>query len=289
MSMTERLSAPFVIEQFIKAPRELVYAAFTQGEHLSQWMRPPGMVMTQCEVDAREGGSFHYGMRAEAMPQAPAMWGKWSFRELAPERMVVVVQFSDAAGGVTRHPMAPQWPLYPVDHHAQRKPAARALHRRRALPQCRGRSGVRRLSASMNLGGTAGTATAGRLSGPAGRAQRVHILALPGRLGRIPATGPGTPGLAPLIVHAIGRLAVLDRRHAHGPDHIAQLRRNHHMGMALVLAQLLAQGQRLAHLRIGEGPALRLPDRCLALGLGIAQVENSNAHGLIFTTTEPRL
>lgn len=111
--MTERLSAPFVIEQFIKAPRELVYAAFTKGEHLSQWMRPPGMVMTQCEVDAREGGSFHYGMRAEAMPQAPAMWGKWSFRELkAPERIVVVVQFSDAAGGVTRHPMAPQWPLY---------------------------------------------------------------------------------------------------------------------------------------------------------------------------------
>ena len=74
--MTERLSAPFVIEQFIKAPCELVYAAFTQGEHLSHWMRPPGMVMTQCEVDAREGGSFHYGMRAEAMPQAPAMWGK---------------------------------------------------------------------------------------------------------------------------------------------------------------------------------------------------------------------
>ena len=70
--MTERLSAPFVIEQFIKAPRELVYAAFTQGEHLSHWMRPPGMIMTQCDVDAREGGSFHYGMRAEAMPQAPA-------------------------------------------------------------------------------------------------------------------------------------------------------------------------------------------------------------------------
>lgn len=126
-------------------------------------------------------------------------------------------------------------------------------------------------------------------SRPSRPGSAVHILALPGRLGRIPATGPGTPGLAPLIVHAIGRLAVLDRRHAHGPDHIAQLRRNHHMGMALVLAQLLAQGQRLAHLRIGEGPALRLPDRCLALGLGIAQVENSNAHGLIFTTTEPRL
>ena len=111
--MTDRLSAPFVFEQFVNAPRELVYAAFTEAEHLSHWMRPPGMVMTQCEVDAREGGSFHYALRAEAMPLAPVMWGKWTFRELkAPERIVAVVQFSDAAGGVTRHPMAAQWPLY---------------------------------------------------------------------------------------------------------------------------------------------------------------------------------
>lgn len=111
--MTERLSAPFVFEQFVKAPRELVYAAFTEAEHLSRWMRPPGMMMVHCEVDAREGGCFHYGMRAEALPLAPVMWGKWTFRELkAPERIVVVVQFSDAAGGVTRHPMAPQWPLH---------------------------------------------------------------------------------------------------------------------------------------------------------------------------------
>jgi len=41
------------------------------------------------------------------------MWGKWTFRELnAPERIVVVVQFSDAEGGVMRHPMSAQWPLY---------------------------------------------------------------------------------------------------------------------------------------------------------------------------------
>lgn len=111
--MTERLSAPFVFEQLVKAPRELVFAAFTEAEHLSQWMRPPGMVMVQCEVDARAGGSFHYALRPEALPQAPVMWGKWTFRELkAPERIVVVVQFSDAVGGVTRHPMAAQWPLY---------------------------------------------------------------------------------------------------------------------------------------------------------------------------------
>lgn len=111
--MAERLSAPFVIERRFKAPRELVYAALTQAEHLSKWMSPPGMEMTECKVDARVGGVFHYAMKPVGMPAVPAMWGKWTFRELvAPERIVVVVQFSDAQGGVTRHPMAAQWPLH---------------------------------------------------------------------------------------------------------------------------------------------------------------------------------
>lgn len=111
--MTEKLSAPFVFEQSVKAPQELVYAAFTEARHLSQWMSPPGMVMEHCELDARTGGAFHYAMRPAAMPLAPAMWGKWTFRELkAPSKIVVVVQFSDEQGGLTRHPMAAQWPLH---------------------------------------------------------------------------------------------------------------------------------------------------------------------------------
>jgi uncharacterized protein YndB with AHSA1/START domain len=40
------------------------------------------------------------------------MWGKWVYREiLAPQRLVFVSSFSDPNGGVTRHPMAPDWPL----------------------------------------------------------------------------------------------------------------------------------------------------------------------------------
>ncbi|MBV8502598.1 MAG: SRPBCC domain-containing protein [Paucibacter sp.] len=111
--MAEKLSAPFILERRFAAPRELVYAALTQAEHLGQWMSPPGMELSHCTVDARVGGVFHYAMKPRGMPAAPAMWGKWTFRELkAPERIVVVVQFSDAQGGATRHPMAPLWPLY---------------------------------------------------------------------------------------------------------------------------------------------------------------------------------
>ncbi len=40
------------------------------------------------------------------------MWGKFIFREIVPqERLVFVVAFSDAEGGLTRHPMSPDWPL----------------------------------------------------------------------------------------------------------------------------------------------------------------------------------
>ena len=52
---------------------------------------------------------FHYGMRG---PDGSEMWGKFVYREIAPpERLVFIVSFSDENGGMTRHPMAPTWPL----------------------------------------------------------------------------------------------------------------------------------------------------------------------------------
>jgi len=111
--MTDKLSAPFLLERRFAAPRELVYATLTEAEHLCHWMCPPGMELSHCTVDARVSGVFHYAMQPRGVPGAPAMWGKWTFRELTPPgRIVVVVQFSDAEGGATRHPMVPQWPLY---------------------------------------------------------------------------------------------------------------------------------------------------------------------------------
>ncbi|WP_159877474.1 MULTISPECIES: SRPBCC domain-containing protein [Aquitalea] len=111
--MTDKVSAPFIIERRFAAPRELVYAALTEAKHLAAWMSPPGMEMSHCTVDARVGGVFHYAMKPSGIPDAPVMWGKWTFRELTPpERIVVVVQFSDADGGVTRHPLAAEWPPY---------------------------------------------------------------------------------------------------------------------------------------------------------------------------------
>ncbi len=99
----------FVITRDFDAPRERVWRAWTEREKLMQWFGPTGFTMQHAKLDLRPGGIFHYRLRS---PHGQKIWGKWTFREIvAPERLVVVTSFSDAQGGITRHPMEPNWPL----------------------------------------------------------------------------------------------------------------------------------------------------------------------------------
>ncbi|MBS0393862.1 MAG: SRPBCC domain-containing protein [Proteobacteria bacterium] len=101
--------APFVLTRVFKAPRALVWDAWTQSAHLARWMGPAGTRIVKATLDLRPGGTYHYGMEG---PGGQVMWGKWVFREIvAGERLVCIVSFSDADGGITRHPGAAQWPL----------------------------------------------------------------------------------------------------------------------------------------------------------------------------------
>ena len=108
VSATET-SKDFVISRVFDAPRELVWKAFTEPERMKQWWGPKGFTVIASKMDLRPGGTYHYGMKA---PDGSAMWGKFVYREIvAPERMVFINSFSDEAGGITRHPMSPTWPL----------------------------------------------------------------------------------------------------------------------------------------------------------------------------------
>src|SRR5262245_37349672 len=108
MTMTETKDE-FVISRVFDAPRELVWKAFTDPERMKQWWGPKGFKVLTSKMDFRLGGTYLYGMRA---PDGSAMWGKFVYREIVvPERMVLITSFSDESGGVTRHPMAPTWPL----------------------------------------------------------------------------------------------------------------------------------------------------------------------------------
>jgi uncharacterized protein YndB with AHSA1/START domain len=99
----------FVISRTLVAPRERVWAAWTERDRLMRWFGPKGFVMRRAALDLRPGGSFHYCLAA---PDGKEIWGKFVYREIAPpERIVLVNSFSDARGGLARHPMNATWPL----------------------------------------------------------------------------------------------------------------------------------------------------------------------------------
>ncbi len=100
---------PFVITRTFNAPREVVFDCFTKPDEMKKWWGPKGFTVIISKMDLRVGGTYHYGMNG---PDGTPMWGKFVYREIVrPERIVFVNSFSDENGGVTRHPMALDWPL----------------------------------------------------------------------------------------------------------------------------------------------------------------------------------
>jgi uncharacterized protein YndB with AHSA1/START domain len=102
------VTKPFVISRVFDAPRERVWQAWTEVERLKQWFSPKGCTVIAGKMDLRPGGIYHYGLR---MPTGQEFWGRFVYREVVkPERLVWVNSFSDKDGGLSTHPMNPDWP-----------------------------------------------------------------------------------------------------------------------------------------------------------------------------------
>ena len=106
---TATKSADFVIIRTFAAPRDLVWQAFTDPEHMKHWWGPKGSTVLTSKMDLRAGGFYLGSMRDSG---GRVMWGKFVYREIVPPtRLVWEHSFSDENGGLTRHPLAPTWPL----------------------------------------------------------------------------------------------------------------------------------------------------------------------------------
>ena len=102
-------SKDFVISRVLNAPRDLVWKCFTDPERMKQWWGPKGVKILKSHMDLRVGGTYHYGMQ---QPDGTVMWGRQIYREITPpQRLVLINSFSDEAGGLGRHPLAPTWPI----------------------------------------------------------------------------------------------------------------------------------------------------------------------------------
>ena len=99
----------FVIERSFPVTPERLFRAFTDVKEMAQWYAPAGMTTIKAEQDLKPGGIYHYGLSSG---QGNEMWGKVTYKEITPHsRLVYRQSFSDAAGGLNRHPMAPTWPM----------------------------------------------------------------------------------------------------------------------------------------------------------------------------------
>jgi uncharacterized protein YndB with AHSA1/START domain len=81
-----------------KAPRERVFAAWTDPEKAARWWVPQDCTLISCKMDVRPGGGWHRRMR---VPDGGiiAKWGE--YREIvAPERLVFTYNSQSADGTV---------------------------------------------------------------------------------------------------------------------------------------------------------------------------------------------
>jgi uncharacterized protein YndB with AHSA1/START domain len=75
------------ITRAFDAPRELVWEAWTNAEHVPNWLLgPEGWTMPVCEIDLRPGGAWHFVWRKN---DGTEMEMRGEYREVAPpERLV---------------------------------------------------------------------------------------------------------------------------------------------------------------------------------------------------------
>jgi uncharacterized protein YndB with AHSA1/START domain len=108
-NQTATQTKDFVISRVFDAPRNLMWKCFTEPERMKQWWGPKGVKILKSKMDLRVGGIYHYGMQT---PDSKVMWGKHVYREsVPPQKLVFINSFSDEAGRLTRHPLAPTWPM----------------------------------------------------------------------------------------------------------------------------------------------------------------------------------
>ena len=82
------------VTRSFKAPRALVYRAFTEPELVRRWLLgPPGWSMPVCEMDVRVGGTYRWGWRSDQDGSQFGFHG--TFREVQPPSRLVHTEAYD--------------------------------------------------------------------------------------------------------------------------------------------------------------------------------------------------
>jgi uncharacterized protein YndB with AHSA1/START domain len=111
---TIRQPQPLRISRTLHAPRQTVFKAWSNADHIKRWFSPETYTVSDAIVDMRVGGPFDVCMRS---PEGKEHWTRGTFVEVVPHTRLVIdmrvtdgadepvfraytdVNFSDALGG----------------------------------------------------------------------------------------------------------------------------------------------------------------------------------------------
>jgi uncharacterized protein YndB with AHSA1/START domain len=71
------LTAEITISRMIDAPVDLVFRAWTEGEHLTKWYAPEGFGVSKADAEAKQGGVFTIVMTGPDGAEYP-LWGTYT-------------------------------------------------------------------------------------------------------------------------------------------------------------------------------------------------------------------
>lgn len=116
----DRQKRQLIIERILEIPRALVWASWTQPEHIARWWGPAGWTTVVHEMDIRPGGNWHYCLKPSGSSDGQESWGKAIYQEVVePSLLVYNDAFSDAAGNIqdgTTMPTRVEFEQLPGDH-----------------------------------------------------------------------------------------------------------------------------------------------------------------------------
>jgi len=111
-SATKSVKQELVITRDFDVPRERVWQAWTEPEHVRRWWGPKGFTSPVSRIDLRVGGVYLNCMRS---PEGQEFWSTGVYREIVPlARIVCTDSFADEKGNVvpaSHYGMEGDWPL----------------------------------------------------------------------------------------------------------------------------------------------------------------------------------
>ncbi|MCI0446129.1 SRPBCC domain-containing protein [bacterium] len=101
-----------LITRIFDAPREVVWKAWTDPEHVKRWWGPKNFTAPFVKSDFRVGGKYLYCMRSA---DGKEYWSTGVYREIVPQQKIVATDsFADEKGNIVQaahYGMSPDLPL----------------------------------------------------------------------------------------------------------------------------------------------------------------------------------